>query len=75
MSIRVGVRASITMKFGQGSIHRESDITKVAVCGIALQRLRFSDVTDYWRHCPRCFKGMTRDEIMEMLMRDFDSQP
>ena len=69
MKVYVGIRTGITMKFGQASIHRQSDDPVKAICGKALSQSSVRPLRDYdyWRRCGRCFDkqlGSDRDVRM-----------
>ena len=66
MAVPVGIRKGITMKIGQASIHRESNLPGKAVCGIALMdHIRPARPDDWNRRCRKCFVGP--DSIMRVL--------
>lgn len=62
MAVNIGLRTGITMKFGQGSFHRESNLPGKAVCGkeMSLPTIRQAEPADWYRRCPKCFSDPDR---------------
>ena len=65
--VNVGIRASITMKFGQASYHRQSNDPTKGVCGVALKHIRLIRPTDFYRRCPRCFDKHLGKHVKELF--------
>lgn len=57
MKVYVGIRTGITMKFGQASIHRQSNDPLKAICGKALSQSSIRPLrdADYDQRCRQCF--------------------
>jgi len=55
LSVNVGIRHDIFMKYGQASFHRESILPGRAICGIQIKHIRLIQPEDWYRRCPKCF--------------------
>ena len=57
MAVDIGIRKGVTMKFGQASFHRESNLPGKAVCGKELSpiTIRRARPEDWYRRCHKCF--------------------
>ena len=55
LSVMVGIRSNIYMKYGQASWHRESNLPGKSVCGIKIKHIRLVQPADWYRRCLKCF--------------------